>query len=177
MDTQVTFAPLIVLAGIILSCIVAVLVVTFLSRCRTKSDQPRPMAVPSPPMNREQRVQILQQLADRRITVDEAESRLAALGNPVPAAIPTGGPRSSSSGVGCLIAALIVAGVLALLVFGVVALSFVGWRRAEVDFGPGVHLETLHTSTEIIESETEVTESPEAEITEETVEEWEEDTQ
>lgn len=77
---------------------------------------------------RAQRSEILQQLADKQLTREDAEARLAALGTPVPEDMPQL-PQASSggSGKGCLIALLIalpivLVGILVLLVLGMLTL-------------------------------------------------------
>ena len=119
MDYNIAFLPVLLLFLLVLGGLLLLLILVVASR-RPPSGPPIPAAPPAPPLNREQRVNILRGLAEQRMTVDEAEARLTAMGDPVPAAMPAG-PAPSPAGRGCLLAVLVFLGVLglgALLLFG-----------------------------------------------------------
>lgn len=109
METRVMMIPLlipIVLLGLLLVGLVVAIAVS--DRRGPPAAHPRPSPPVAPPMQREGRLDILQRLADRRITVAEAEQHLLALGEPVPPAMPPPPPASTGvSGRGCLFTAIL----------------------------------------------------------------------
>jgi hypothetical protein len=96
-------------------------------------------------MDREARVETLQQLAEQRISVDEAESRLTAMGNPVPAGIPTR-PEKSSSGRGCLMAILVFLALTGLGLLALFVVYFASFQRAGLE-GDVIYRSSVHAVT------------------------------
>jgi hypothetical protein len=173
MDVQFTFLSILMVGLLVLGGASLVLVAVFATRRR---NAPRLTAIPSAPPSREARGEILQQLSERRISVDEAEARLAALGNPVPANFPQHASASPSAA-GCLTAGL--AGV-ALIVCGGIALLAVfrlSYSRASMNDHPASPAEVLQDVPSDLTPSLEAATNTEAEVTEEMIETWEEETE
>ena len=111
------------------------LVVAVLISDRRRPSRPRSVVPPPPPrIQREERLSILTRLADRRITVEEAEQRLLDLGDPVPSAIPPPPPPAAHSGggSGCGTAAVIVFAACIALLLLLMIMWFVRFQRMDV---------------------------------------------
>lgn len=120
-----------------LAILVATCVVVWVARRRRDGaggDAPEGrMPAESAASRRDAREAVLRQLADKELTREQAEARLAELDNPVPETLPTPPARRSGIGLGCgcLVAAVIL--LLLLLVMLVVGrISVPCVRRAQV---------------------------------------------
>jgi len=121
-----------IFVAIIVAVVIGVigLVVVLATSSRRSGSVPVTPVMPDTPMpSRDERQAILEQLAQGKITKDQAKERLGALGTPVPTDMAAPAPRPAS-GRGCLIAvlvgAILIPLVLVLLwgVLGVCSLRF-----------------------------------------------------
>lgn len=130
------FMIIILLAGLGLLIGLVLWAVLAASRGRSGSDSvppPPPEEAVSPKEKQEMRTRVLQELAEGKITREQAEQKMGAMRNPPPAvpATPGAGGRSPA-GRGCLWAVLIavVAGIVCLTMF----LLFFGVQVSHVAF-------------------------------------------
>ena len=135
------YLPLGILVIVVLGALLVGLLLVVLLRRNRSRDLDRPeeyvrsyTSEPkySEPISREERVSILEQLANKEITREEAEARLAKSNGPVPREMPpppTVAP--APRGRGCLIALMVGIGVI-LLIFVLMFVGFFGFRVSRV---------------------------------------------
>ena len=109
---------------LLLGLVIALAVVIGLLCTRRK---PAPAAYTPPPEinpadRQQEREAILEQLAQKEISQDEAEQKLRELDNPVPAEMPPPPAQQNNRGCGCLAAV-----VIALVLFGLLAFLLLGF--------------------------------------------------
>ena len=123
----------ILVVGLILAGIVGLVVVLMSGgkrRGTASVSSPIVMDLPSVADGRGERERVLQQLAEKKLGLDEAEQRLSELDNPVPETIPEGPARRGKMGCGCLVA-VVLAVLLPLLVLALLWV-FMGVRPTMV---------------------------------------------
>lgn len=122
-----SWISLILLVAVVLLAVLGV--VLLIMALRRPKEHARPTAAPAPPRSipPEERGEILRALAEKRISREEAERRLAVPPVSPPAPPSTAAPGRSGAGCGCLAATLIAVAVLGLLLLLVL---FIGIRIA-----------------------------------------------
>jgi hypothetical protein len=142
METRMLMFPLLVPLTVFVVLVAVLFVAVIVSdRGGARPSRPHPPPAPPPPaVRREGRLSILQRLADRRITVEDAEQELLRLGDPVPATMPPPPPAPAPSrGRGCLLAALVFLVIGAVLLVLLLGMSWV--RVGHVVHGPPHHIQ------------------------------------
>ena len=136
-DTKLSILSLgvLVIGLVIILALVGVAILFARSgRRRSSVGASMPVDVPSGvslEARRDAREAVLQKLASKELTREQAETQLAELDNPVPEALPTPQARRGMGGAGCGCLVAVLVGVLVLVALGVF-LSFFSVRRARV---------------------------------------------
>jgi len=142
--------PLLAVAVVVLVGLVIVVLV-----CRKKGS-PQPVTPPAEPSEGECRMarsEILQKLANKEISREEAEQKLVAFGDPVSPVMPPSPQPQNSKGCGCLAGVLIAIGLVLAMLLMLIASVFitrVGVRTTH-DHGGGsekiTHRMQIHAGT------------------------------
>ena len=149
--SAILFLPILI---IVILCVIILPVVLICVLLATKNRRPAVPGVPSlptpdPEMRNRQREMILERLAAREISREEAEAQLLDLDRPLPEQLPMP-PRKQVNGcfVGCLAALIVGILVFLFLILMVFDIHFMRIRRAEAR-QQAYQIEKIHQVEEI----------------------------
>jgi uncharacterized membrane protein len=143
---SVSYMGGLMLGGKILLVIILILVVVLLAIRRNPKvkTENQPVVSSNPEMRGQQRETILEGLANKEITQEEAERQLLDLDTPLPEQMPAPLPAGKGCGKGCLVA--VICGVVAFVV--IILLLFLmlfGLKAQTIHHAPSIQIQEMNS--------------------------------